>query len=142
MIIQKVGKAKPDALNGFWIVETRSMRFQTNPRVVEGRPEVKKVRSRYQKAATKHVPRTRRIGRREAHFQERDEARAELQKTLKQVYSNILEESFTYPVALKKDKDYAHHGDWRYGLYQGIVYQFDRPDYPGDEMMRQIHERP
>lgn len=131
MTVKKIGKGKTDLETGLWGIENKPEKFRMNPRLVDRRPDVKALKSRQFASAQRLV-------KREEIFQQRKNLKAERTKLLSQVYEEILKDSFTYPLPLRKDKDYAHQGDWRYCLYQGIVYEFDRPGYGDDEIIRQI----
>ena len=139
MTVKKIGIGKADIETGLWVVEAKSERFIMNQRLVETRSDVKALRSAYSRHASKYPPSVRRSKEREEHFQQQKNLKMELQKLLAQVYEAILKESFSYPIPLRRDKDYDHNSDWRYCLYQGIVYQFARPGYTGDEMIEQIN---
>ena len=138
MTVKKIGKAKANIETGLWGVEQKSEQFIMDQRRVDLRSDVKAIKVAYSRHAGKKPPAKRRIHKREEHFQEQKDLKAGVQELLVKVYAEILQESFTYPVPLRKDKDTDHRSDWRYCLYQGIIYQFDRPDYPGDEMILQI----
>ena len=138
MNVKKIGRAKADIETGLWGVEQKSEKFMMNQRLVDLRPDVKAMKMVYARHAGKKPPTKRRVNEREAHHQQRKDLKAGLRELLAKVYAEILKESFTYPVPLRKNKDEDHRSDWRYCLYQGVIYQFDRPDYPGDEMIRQI----
>ncbi|GEM_PF-4629011 len=138
MTVKKMGKGKADPETGLWGVEAASDRFTMNQRRVDTRPDVKRLKSAYSRHAGKRTPSTRRPKLHEEHVQQQKNLKTELKKLLAQVYREILQESFTDPIPLRKDRDYDHKSDWRYCLYQGIIYQFDRPGYGGDEMIQQI----
>ena len=138
MTVKKIGVAKADPEAGFWAVEAKSERFMMNPRLVNLRADVKAVRSAYSKHSSKIPPSMRRAEIRADYFEKQREIKAKLQTLLKQVYQEILEESFSCPLALRKNKDMEHGRDWRYCLYQGNIYQFDRPNYGDDQMREQI----
>lgn len=140
MTVKKIGKGQADPETGLWGVEAKSERFIMNQRLVNARPDVKALKYAYSRHAGKNTPSTRRPKIHDEHVQLQKNLKTELKKLLKQVYEEILKESFSYPIPLRKDKDYDHKSDWRYGLYQGVIYQFDRPDYGGDEMIRQISD--
>lgn len=140
MTVKKIGKGKADPETGFWGVEEKPERFIMNQRLVDARSEVKALKSAYSRHTGKKPPSPRRPEERQEYFRRREELKAGLKKILAQVYGEVLKESFSYPIPLRKDKDYDHKSDWRYCLYQGIIYQFDRPGYPGDEMIRKIRE--
>lgn len=140
MAVKKIGKGKADPETGLWSVEAKSERFIMNQRLVEGRSDVKALKYAYSRHAGRNPPSTRFPKEHEAYLQKRKNLKNELKKLLTQVYIEILEESFSCPIPLRKDKDYDHKSDWRYCLYQGIIYQFDRPDCRGDEMIQQISD--
>ena len=140
MRVKKIGKAKADPETGLWRVEQKPDRFIMNQRLVDKRPDVKHLKTVYSRHAGKKAPSKRRPEKREEHHRHRKDLKQELNELLARVYAEVLEESFSEPVPLRKDRDIEHHAsDWRYGLYQGIIYQFDRPDYLADEMIRQIN---
>lgn len=139
MTVKKIGKGKADPETGLWGVEAKSERFIMNQRLVDARPDVKRLKYAYSRHAGKRFPSRRLSEEREEHLEQQKSLKAELKKLLRQVYEEILKDSFSYPVPLRKDRDYDHKSDWRYCLYQGIIYQFDRAGYPGDEMIRQIN---
>ena len=139
MIVKKIGKAQADPEAGFWVVEMKPERFSMNQRLVDSRPDVKAMKSAHSKLARKKSPSREDL--REEHIQQKKSMKLQLQNLLKEVYEEILKESFSSPILLRKDKDYDHKGDWRYCLYQGIIYQFDRPDYPDHEMIRKITQQ-
>ncbi len=138
MTVKKIGKGKADPETGLWGAEQKSERFMMNQRLVDRRPDVKTLKTAYSRHAGKKPPPMRRPQEREEHLRHRKDLKTELQKLLAQVYAEILEESFSYPLPLRKDRDTDHKSDWRYCLYQGIIYQFDRPGYRDEEMIRQI----
>ncbi len=138
MTVKKIGKAKADLEQGLWSVEAKSEQFIMNPRRVDTRSDVKALKSSYSRHAGKIPPSMRRPKERDEHFKQQKDLKAELKKLLAGVYAEILKESFSSPILLRKDKDYDHKIDWRYCLYQGMIYQFDRPGYPEDEMIQQI----
>ena len=109
-----------------------------NQRLVDLRPDVKAMKIAYSRRAGKRPPSKRSASERKAHHQQQKDLKAGFQELLAKVYAEIIEGSFTYPVPLRKDKDTDHRSDWRYCLYQGIIYQFDRAGYLEDEMIQQI----
>lgn len=139
MIIKKIGKAKADLETGLWVLENKSERFEMNQRIIDSRRDVKIVRGAYLKQASRYIPSTRRPTLRAEYMAERSKLKGELDKLLAQVYVETLEDSQTCPIPLRKDRDSDHNGDWRYCLYQGMIYQFDRPGYTEDEMIEQIN---
>ena len=138
MSVKKVGKAKAQSETGLWGVEQKPAQFIMNPRLVDLRADVKAMKLVYSRHAGKKPPGKRHLDEREAHYKQREVLKKELRGLLAKVYAEILEESFTYPLSLRKDKDADHGRDWRYCLYQGIIYQFDRQGYSEDEIIRQI----
>ena len=138
MSVKKIGKAKADIETGLWDVLQKPDQFIMNQRLVDRRPDVKAMKLAYARHSAQKPPVKKRGDRREAYYEQQKNLKAELMTLLEKVYAEILKGSFTYPVPLRKDKDTDHRSDWRYCLYQGIIYQFDRPDYPGDQMIRQI----
>ncbi len=138
MTVKKIGAAIADPEAGLWVVRAKSERFMMNPRLVDLRADVKALKAAYSRHSSKLPPSMRRAEVRKEYFQKQREIKAELQTLLRQVYQEILEESFSYPLLLRKYKDREYGRDWRHCLYQGIIYQFDRPDYGADEMMEQI----
>ncbi len=140
MTVKKIGKAKAEPDKELWGVEAKSVRFIMNQRLVDSRSDVKALKAVYSRHAGKRAPSVRRSQEREEHFTEQKTLKTELEKLITQVYAEILKESFSYPIPLRKDRDYDHRSDWRFCLYEGNIYQFDRPGYRGDEMIRQIKE--
>jgi hypothetical protein len=140
MSVKKIGNGKADPETGMWSVEAKSERFIMNQRLVDGRSDVKALKYASSRPAAKNTSSTPRPKIHEEYLQRRKHLKTELKKLLRQVYEEILKESFSCPIPLRKDKDYDHKSDWRYCLYQGIIYQFDRPGYGDDEMIRQIND--
>ena len=139
MAVKKIGKAKVDPETGLWGVETKpGLFFIMKQRLVEKRSDIKTSRAAYSKFSGKKPPSRRNPQKREAHFQQQKDLKAEGQKFLMLAYAEILKESFTDPVPLRKDRDTDHKSDWRYCLYQGIIYQFDRPGYRDERMVQEI----
>ncbi len=139
MIVKKFGKAKADLESGLWILENKPDKFEMNQRIIESRRDVKIVKGAYLKQASKYIPSTRRPTLRAEYMAERAKLKKELDKLVAQVYVETLDDSQTCPIPLRKVRDTEHNGDWRYCLYQGMIYQFDRPGYTEDEMMEQIN---
>ncbi len=138
MAVKKIGKGKAFPEMGQWGVEQKPDRFTMNQRIVERRPEVKALKMIYSKHASLKPPAKRRVKEREAHHQHRKDLKIELDGLLAKVYAEILKESFSDPIPLRKAHDVEHGSDLRYCLYEGIIYRFDRPDYRSGEMIRQI----
>jgi hypothetical protein len=135
---KKLGKAKIDLNDELWLVEGRTEKFHFNRRLVDTRSDVKGVKSKYAKFIQVNTPSMRKPNRREEHFKVRDDYKRDLSECLKHVYEEMLAESFTYPILLRRDKDFDHKIDWRYCLYQGYIYQFDHSGYSDEEMINQI----
>ena len=110
-----------------------------NRRLVDTRPDVKKFMNRYRKLVNEKRPTKRQPIKREQYFKDRAETQRQKGLFWNRVYKDLLEESFTYPIPLRLDHDFDHKSDWRYCIYQGMVYQFDKPDLPDAEMIRQIN---
>ena len=138
MTVKKIGKGKALPELGLWAVEQKSDHFMMSQRLVDKRADVKSLKMIYSKHASKSAPNKKRVTERNAHHQHRKDLRAELDQLLAKVYAEILKDSFSDPVPLRKSGDIEHGRDLRYCLYQGIIYQFDRPGYLSDEMVRQI----
>ena len=135
---KKLGKAKIDLEDELWQPEGRTQKFHFNRRLVDTRSDVKAVKAKYTKFITRNTPSMKRPVKREEHFKIREDYQRELEECLKQVYQEMLAESFTYPILLRRDKDYDHKIDWRYCLYQGYIYQFDHSGYSDEEMVSRI----
>ena len=138
LLPKRLGKAQINLDEELWSVEGRLGKFHLNRRLVDTRPEVKAVKSKYAKFVTGNTPSERRPTRREEHFRMRKDYQRELHECLTKVYEEILQESFTYPILLRRDKDFDHKSDWRYCIYKGLIYQFDRAGYSDEEMMSRI----
>ena len=141
MSAKYLGRAEFDLEEGLWVLEGTAERFSMNLRLVETRPEVKKARSVYSKSASRKPPPKGRPAEREAHFEARDEAKRVLNGRLAAAWEEIKQDSFSAPVPLYKHRDYAHKIDWRYGLYRGAIYRFDRAGYSSEEMRGRIEGR-
>ena len=137
-MVKKIGRSKALPELGLWAVEQKSDRFMMSQRLVDKRPEVKAMKMIYSKHASKSAPNKKRATERNAHHQHRKDLRAELDQLLAKVYAEILKDSFSDAIPLRKSGDVEHGRDLRYCLYHGIIYQFDRPGYGTDEMARQI----
>ncbi len=138
MTVKKIGKGKALPEMGLWGIEQKSERFMMSQRLVDKRPDVKAMKMIYSKHASRNAPTKRHAKEREAHHQHRKDLKAELDQLLVKVYAEIFKESFSDSIPLRKADDIEHGRDLRYCLYQGIIYQFDRPGYRTDEMVRQI----
>lgn len=137
--MKKMGKAKINLEKGLWYVEMKPEHFHMNRRMVDTRADVKKFMSKFRKEINAKRPSRGRPIEREKYFKERNENRRQHDLFWGRVYKEILEESFIYPVPLRLDHDFDHKSDWRYGMYQGIIYLFDKPDLSDEAMIREIN---
>lgn len=137
--MKKLGKAKIDLERELWTTEIGHGYFHMNRRLVDTRPDVKKFNSKYKKSMNEKRPTKRRMEQREQYFKEREELRRYAKEFWTKVYRSILEDSHELPIPLRLDHDFDHKSDWRYCLYKGSIYQFDKPDLPSDAMIQQIH---
>ena len=138
MTAKKLGKAKIDLEKELWQLVEKKGAFLFNRRLVDTRPEIKEVRAKFGKAIQKSTPPVRKYEKREEYVTANKEYRKQMTDVLTKIYQEMLEDSHTTPIKLRRDRDYDHKGDWRYCLYRGIVYQFDRPGYTENEMLNQI----
>ena len=140
MATQKLGKAKFELESELWALEGgRAEKFLMNQRLINARPDVKSLRASYAKIVNGKKPRAHKRRERDEYFAVRDERKDLLNQCLEKAYEEILQESFSYPIPLRRDRDYDHKGDWRYCLYKGYVYQFDKPGCSDAQMLEQIH---
>lgn len=109
-----------------------------NQRLVEIRPDFKEYRKNYEKIVHRNTPPSRKSLKRKEYDAERLRTKKELDQMIVKIYREILQDSFSTPILLRLEKGYSRLSDWRYCLYQGNVYQFDRADYSDQEMMDQI----
>lgn len=140
MAVKKIGKAVWDPETEMWKVPPGSERYVNNRRLVDTRPEVKAVRHIYSRASSKNTPSIRKPVKRQEYLKEVKGLRKEYLDAVKSAFEEIKKESFEFPVLLRLDRDYDHKSDWRYCLFEGIVYQFDRAGYSSDAMVEQIRE--
>jgi hypothetical protein len=140
MPAKKIGKAKIDLEREVWLVDQKPAAgaFLFNRRLVDTRPEIKAVRSTLGKAVQKNTPPIRKHDKREEYDASKQEYQKQMKEALTLIYSEMLQDSFSDPIPLRMDRDYDHKGDWRFCLYEGIIYQFDRPGYTTDQMLEQI----
>lgn len=135
---KKLGKAKIDLESELWFAEGRPDQYHFNRRLVDTRSDVKAVKSKYAKFVQSNTPSMRKPVQREEHFRMRDDYRRELHDCLVKVYGELLTESMTYPILLRRTRDFDHQSDWRYCIYQGYIYQFDKAGYSDEEMIDRI----
>ena len=138
MRVKKLGKAQIELTDELWFVEGKHDKYHMNRRLVDTRTDVKSFKAQYVKLIRKNVPHMRQHEAREKHFKTRAEYREGLKGLLTRVYEEIKEESFTYPILLRRARDFDHRSDWRYCIYQGEIYQFDRGGYSSEEMVEFI----
>jgi hypothetical protein len=139
-MVKKIGKAKLRVEDELWGVEGRSEKekYEIDRRLIEKQPEVKVLKSRYTKIATKRSPSHKKIEKREAYFTERDQTRDELKAGVIKAFEGIREESFNYPIIMRRQPDPDFRGEWRFCLYKGVIYQLDRMGYSLDAIAEQI----
>lgn len=140
MSVKKLGRARINYENELWEVEGRKEQFHMNLRMVSAKPEVKAARAMYSKLAGKGRPPLRKPNKRAGYMKDIAEAKQDLQVILEKAYEEVLEESKDYPLLLWKDKDYGRKMEWRYCLYRGHIYQFDRQGYSDEQMRTQIQD--
>jgi hypothetical protein len=139
MSVKKIGKAVLDVKNEVWRLEGgKEGSFLINRRLVDTRPELKQAKSSRDKMLECETPSRRQPNKRKAYFEALEAYQKNQVDALTIIYKDIEVESRSCPVLLRREKDYDHHIDWRYCLYQGVVYQFDRPGYSDEEMLQQI----
>ena len=136
--MKKIGKAKINLETEFWTVENHRHSYSMNRRVVECKPDVKKFLAKYRKVTNVKRPTRREPVKREEYFKAREESQKHLRLFWGRIYQEIFKESFEFPIQLRKEHDFDHNSDWRYCLYKGIIYQFDKPGLSDYEMIRQI----
>lgn len=123
MKLKKLGKPKIDLETHLWeIPGLKAHYFRNNPRLVEGRTDYKQLKAAYAKVIQMDTPSSRKVMTRETYFQAREVYRQEMKDLLTQIYNEILQESFSYPIPLQKDKDHNFPRQWRHTLYRGFVY--------------------
>ena len=138
MIVRRFGKALLDPEKEMWKVAARGERFLINRRLVDTSPEVKATRHRYSKSSSRHTPSVRRADKRKEFLDEIDGLRREYQEAIKKAFEDIRKESFNYPIPLRLDKDYDHTRDWRYCMYEGMIFELDKTCYSDEEIIQQI----
>ncbi len=140
MTAKKIGKAVLDPEKEMWKVGVSPERFMINRRLVDTKPDVKAARHVYSKASSRHTPARRKTEKRKEYMTEVNALRRDYEEAIVTAFEDIRKESFTYPIPLRLARDYDHKGDWRYCMYEGIIYLFDRPDQSDEEMLRQIKD--
>lgn len=134
-----MGPAKMDIKNELWVIP-KGEKFLNNRRLVDMHPDVKAVKSRHKKSIQVDTPSRRKPLKRENYYKGLEAYQKDLGECLKNVYAEILQESFSSPIPLNRYRDFDHKYDWRYCLFEGIVYQFDRPGYSDEEKVEQIRK--
>lgn len=138
MKVKKIGKAVLDVEKQMWKSGVSPDRYMINLRLVETRPEVKKAYHLYSKASSRHTPTKRQIAKRQAYMDEIKPLRQNYEDAIKNAFEEIRKDSFLFPIPLRLDKDYEHKGDWRYCMYEGVIYLFDRVGLTDAEMIERI----
>lgn len=138
MSVKKIGKAVFDIETEAWEIAGGGDQFLVNRRLIDSRKDVKAVKSQYMKPLHKNTPSRRQHEKREEYFHALEECRLKMREVLAGAYAEIMEDSFQFPVMLRRQKDYDHHLEWRYCLFEGVIYHFDRIGYSDEEMIRQI----
>jgi hypothetical protein len=136
--MKRIGKAKINLETDLWGVDDHPYSYMMNRRLVETRADVKKFLAKYKKTTNVKRPTRRDPVKREEYFKTREEAKKHLHLFWGRIYKEVLAESFDSPIPLRKDHDFDHNSDWRFCLYKGIIYQFDKPGLSDEEMIRQI----
>jgi hypothetical protein len=140
MNVKKLGKVVLHLNEGAWSVEGHNERYKVNERLVELHPEVKAINSQLGKAVRTPRPPVRKPLKREVHLAAEAEYRKQMRDTLLRVYEEIKQDSFSYPIPMRKEKDFEHNSDYRYCMFKGIIYRFDRPGYEDKEIIRSIEK--
>ena len=140
MGIKKLGKAVIDLDEELWCSEKGNEKFLMNRRLIDARPDIKALKGHYAKSLNQDRKLT--VGReqkRDKLIKTRTDYRRELRENLAKIYEEIFQSSFNSPLQLRRHRDFDHNSDWRYCLYKGRIYQFDRPGYSDEEMIEQIN---
>ena len=138
MNVKKIGRAKINLKDELWEAEGRKERFHMNLRLVSSRPEVKAARAAYSKLAGKGRPPLRKPNKRADFLKSVAEKKQDVEVILESAYDDVLDESKLTPILLWKDKDYGRKMDWRFCIYKGVIYEFDRQGYAEETMLAQI----
>lgn len=138
--MKKLGKAKADLDKECWVIDDKPFNFYMNRRIIESREDVKNYMVKYKKLIHTKRPMRNKPIEREEYFKTRAEGDKQLKIFMTFVFKDILKDSFEFPIAMRLDRDYDHNSDWRYCLYKGLIYQFDKPNLSIDEMVRQIEK--
>lgn len=137
MSAHKLGKAFIDLEQELWGVTGKSELFLMNRREIDLRPEIKAL-NRKARALGRVTPSRRKIDKREEHFKVWEAFKKEQKACLSAIYNEILRNSFEEPLPLRKHRDFDHLLDWRYCLYQGIIYRFDKQGLSIEKMLEEI----
>lgn len=140
MSAKKIGKAVFDFETELWIAERKGQKFHMNRRFIDSRPEVKRFQKDYSKALSMDTPSLKQPEKRKAYFAERDKLRKEWREHLLRISEELIQESHGSPILLRLDRDFGHAIDWRYCLYKGVIYSFDRPGLSDEKMVEQIEK--
>ena len=138
MIVRRFGKALFDPDKEMWKVAARGERFLINRRLVDTNPEVKATRHLYSKASSRHTPSIRKADLRKEHMDEVSGLRREYQEAMRRAFEEVRKDSFQYPIPLRLDRDYDHTRDYRYCMYEGMIFELNSTGYSDEEIIQQI----
>ena len=138
MNIKKIGAAVADVKKEMWSIPTHNLYFEMDRRIIDTHQETKAVNKQYAKTIGANTPSRFKPDRRKEYFQSRDEYYKAWEEALSRIFQEIQKDAESFPIPLKRHKDYDFHGEWRYCLYKGIVYQLDRPGYSDEEILKAI----
>ena len=136
-----LGRGRIDLADELWFLQGKEdLRFHMNRRLIDLKPEAKALR-KHAKQVNRGLQLVRkRPHKRQAYLKARDEFKTKSNRGVEKIYREIQEESFTHPIPLRRSRDYDHGSDWRYCLYQGKIYEFDQPNYSGEDMVSHIEQ--
>lgn len=141
MNLKKLGKAEYDFEKGIWFVPGRKNTYITNPRLVETQPQVKSARAIYSKFARKRPPSFKKPTIRKEFEQTRTDYKLAYDEALKEAYEAVRQESFLYPIPLRKNRDYEYARLWLYCLYENEIYELDKDGYTDEEITGFIRQK-
>lgn len=137
MIVRRFGKATWDSEKEMWKSQ-RGERFIINRRLVDTQPEVKAARTRYSKSSSRNTPSIRRPDSRKEYLDEVSGLRREYEEALRKAFEEVRKDSFRFPIPLRLDRDYDHTRDYRYCMYEGMIYELDGTGYSDEEIIKLI----
>ncbi|MCB9800363.1 MAG: hypothetical protein H6757_06355 [Candidatus Omnitrophica bacterium] len=141
MNLKKLGQAEYDIVKGTWFVPGRKNAYLTNPRLVETQPQVKSARAVYSKFASKRPPSFKKPTRRKEFEQTRTDYKQVYDEALREAYESVRQESFLYPIPLRKDRDFEYARQWLYCLYENEIYELDKAGYTDEEIVAYIRQK-